>query len=540
MLEAVDSIIPFRSPPLQPRVESGVEFQRLWVQSGLEAVAPVDPAPQPALASDSVEEHPETSVEEPFFDQWTIPESGVDLASTPLVPNFGDGRDTSPDAGEIAAAFFGLKLQPIKAQSAISEGTPASTKLAPTLPVLTEALNATHDSRSPALSAELRLQSENAPLATAIAPTESGLHGEVLAIPPPSATADLLPDPFTPDVIPHPHPDQVSVGIVIPAPHPASKAMSSDSLDLTIRTGDKAARSTLDKAPRGAPQGARPIPPVTGAGDSPEPSKLGATFLGGEQDAVSERALSPAAIFSPPRTDGGESGSIGRAAEEILDQPLNGRFETRKVLLPHTAQAQTLAPAAPVAAGAAVAKPSAMAELNTQPLSANPPQANAEPATVIQALQGVDTAPTAQPVLQLLQPVPHPKSVPRSAQTSRTEISNQIITAVVDRSSGTIELALQPDELGHLRIQLRPEGEVTRVVLHANREETLEFLRRHASDLEQDLGSSGFSNPQFSFEHDPSPPDDMVAEPSPLGPLAPTPLQISNLGQGGKRLDLRL
>lgn len=64
---------------------------------------------------------------------------------------------------------------------------------------------------------------------------------------------------------------------------------------------------------------------------------------------------------------------------------------------------------------------------------------------------------------------------------------------------GPLELALSPEELGRLTISIQQDGDFVRVTMIAERPETLDLLRRHASDLVADLRQSGFSGASLSF-----------------------------------------
>jgi hypothetical protein len=62
-----------------------------------------------------------------------------------------------------------------------------------------------------------------------------------------------------------------------------------------------------------------------------------------------------------------------------------------------------------------------------------------------------------------------------------------------------VELTLTPDELGKIRLILTPDGDKVRVVLHAERPETMDLMRRNTDAFVADLRTAGFNNPSFSF-----------------------------------------
>ena len=61
------------------------------------------------------------------------------------------------------------------------------------------------------------------------------------------------------------------------------------------------------------------------------------------------------------------------------------------------------------------------------------------------------------------------------------------------------ELSLAPEELGKLRILMTPDGDKLRIVIQAERPETLELIRRNSESFTADLRQSGFAGTSFSF-----------------------------------------
>ena len=99
-------------------------------------------------------------------------------------------------------------------------------------------------------------------------------------------------------------------------------------------------------------------------------------------------------------------------------------------------------------------------------------------------------------------PAPPAAAMPAAAPPlPPSAIIAQITQALNTAAPATIELTLQPRELGRLRLVLRPaEGarDIT-VLLGAERAETLDLLRRHAGMLEGALRDLGFTRARLDF-----------------------------------------
>lgn len=77
--------------------------------------------------------------------------------------------------------------------------------------------------------------------------------------------------------------------------------------------------------------------------------------------------------------------------------------------------------------------------------------------------------------------------------------AQQVVQAAVRLTDGAVELRLEPEELGRLRMSLVPDGEKMRVLILAERPETLDLLRRHSAELERDLRALGYASTEFRF-----------------------------------------
>lgn len=135
------------------------------------------------------------------------------------------------------------------------------------------------------------------------------------------------------------------------------------------------------------------------------------------------------------------------------------------------------APDSPVAAQTALLQADSSA-VQTLP---DPPRLHTSPSAMLLGAQQ-----TAQPALA-------------SPQTLPAAVPAQLMQHTTAAQSGGVEVLLQPAELGHVKFQMQQQGDTVRVVLTAERAETLDMLRRHADQLLQEFRQAGFSQASLSF-----------------------------------------
>ncbi len=86
-----------------------------------------------------------------------------------------------------------------------------------------------------------------------------------------------------------------------------------------------------------------------------------------------------------------------------------------------------------------------------------------------------------------------------TAQASAKPIVMQIVHLAPQLGQQVVEISLNPEELGKLRLSLTSvEGALT-LSISADRSETLDLLRRHASDLGQQFSDLGYDSIEFQF-----------------------------------------
>lgn len=265
--------------------------------------------------------------------------------------------------------------------------------------------------------------------------------------------------------------------------------------------------SVMQAVPADLP--ALPEPVVAESGDSEVPAADRAARRGEENVVVAD----PPDIRMDRRSL--PLAQPGMAREERLWRSLWPAAEARSV--PTVVAAEAAAPApAPDKGGALPAAP-AMAEAEDQPADdpdAVSPLAKPEPKAPVAdradpAVAGPVNA-TPGPLLGIVPPIDDPVSHilhPARALPSRPmpaapapPVQVQIVQALSSGGAVT-ELRLAPGELGHVRIGMRHEGDRLVMTVLAERQDTLDLLRRHAGELATELRAAGHSGLDLSFGH---------------------------------------
>ncbi|SFB05556.1 hook-length control protein FliK [Poseidonocella pacifica] len=90
----------------------------------------------------------------------------------------------------------------------------------------------------------------------------------------------------------------------------------------------------------------------------------------------------------------------------------------------------------------------------------------------------------------------HPFRHPAGAQF----VSAQIAQVVKSSQTGTVEISLNPQELGRVRLSISPTEAGVHVTLNVERPETADFLRRNADALMQEFDGAGYESVTYSFD----------------------------------------
>jgi hypothetical protein len=96
---------------------------------------------------------------------------------------------------------------------------------------------------------------------------------------------------------------------------------------------------------------------------------------------------------------------------------------------------------------------------------------------------------------QRLSPVQSP---PAQVETVR-HVASQLAGAVADRPGRPTEIALNPEELGRVRLTISAVDTAITLNISAERQETTDLLRRHIDALAQEFKELGYDDISFSF-----------------------------------------
>ncbi len=103
------------------------------------------------------------------------------------------------------------------------------------------------------------------------------------------------------------------------------------------------------------------------------------------------------------------------------------------------------------------------------------------------------TAPPMRELGQHTQPLRSSPELPRL-------IAAQLAEVIRSNPEKPIELTLNPEELGRLRMTFQTEASTLNVILQVERPETLDLMRRHIAQLAQDMHALGYDEVSFSFQ----------------------------------------
>ena len=141
--------------------------------------------------------------------------------------------------------------------------------------------------------------------------------------------------------------------------------------------------------------------------------------------------------------------------------------------------------------------------------SSEPRLAPTQPLTAVPAVNALtDPAPLEGQIETALADIraPGPTSVQShipmaqaAPQHLHATVAKQIADAAQNSSDQQIELTLSPAELGKVRMSLSSTDAGVSVLIHADRPETLDLMRRNIGDLESEFADMGYGNVDFAF-----------------------------------------
>lgn len=176
---------------------------------------------------------------------------------------------------------------------------------------------------------------------------------------------------------------------------------------------------------------------------------------------------------------------------QVAVQPSGQMVEKKFDSKPATAQSETIAPRSAAQASPDIA-------------SIKPPesklQITAEVRSDVDTFGlGISDKPQVQRSLQTAMPVAQPN--PGQPQTAEAKIALQISTAISNTSKDTVEIRLDPPELGRVIISITQSDSGLSATVTSEKAEVSDLLRRHAELLSRELAKSGFSEVSLEFSH---------------------------------------
>lgn len=299
----------------------------------------------------------------------------------------------------------------------------------------------------------------------------------------------------------------------------------------------------FDPAPAAAPaarQGPGPAQPLA---EQPAATQAGTTQAGAELTAKA----AVAAFVPPPATP--TAARYGSSLVKSLGEDPAAPHGDTKATTRATVSATTGAPGtAPSPAAFAESKTRADSSAPaTAPLADMPAQiaeGGGDPAMLLRDADSARTDPARADGLRTDQP---------RAEVARAA-GNQLVEAVRHGPNGNTEVALNPEELGRVRLGMTSQDGALHVSIIAERPETQDMLRRHIGQLQTDFRALGYTDVTFDFGHGG---EQTARRPAPEPPLAamgdgtdpgrtvgdrsaPSSADMSRPGGTTARLDLRI
>ena len=140
---------------------------------------------------------------------------------------------------------------------------------------------------------------------------------------------------------------------------------------------------------------------------------------------------------------------------------------------------------------------------SSRPVSPQPPQATDtrpfEALVQVDASRGPGGAWRLDAASGSGQPAEARAAVHTAAPLRSMPVAEQMGVAIGSARDGSVELRLDPPELGRVQIHMHTSDDKVRAVVMAERPETQDLLRRHAELLTRDLSAAGFDRVSLDF-----------------------------------------
>ncbi|WP_420585927.1 flagellar hook-length control protein FliK [Ruegeria sp.] len=208
----------------------------------------------------------------------------------------------------------------------------------------------------------------------------------------------------------------------------------------------------------------------------------------------------------------------------------------------------TPAPAAPIVAAPQSARPDrppSFVQMQLMATDTSGMQGDSVSPSEVEDIQSVREAPGHTPTRDAGTNL-HALTASARSETARA-VANQMASVITARpQSGTIEVALNPEELGRVSIVMNGRDDGLHMTIAAERPETLDMMRRHISVLEAEFRNLGLGDLSFDLgtssdaQQDGSDPDtDDQFMPSQSEQVAEVDSALPRIGADG-RIDIRL
>lgn len=148
--------------------------------------------------------------------------------------------------------------------------------------------------------------------------------------------------------------------------------------------------------------------------------------------------------------------------------------------------------------------------------------------------------------------VPSQHHIDTSRADMARSVGQQIAAGLAMQNDRPVELTLSPEELGRVRLHMQSNDQGMIVTVQADRQDTLDLMRKNIDSLSRELHEMGYSDVSFSFSQNPN--QDQSAQQEATNPDTPPsdtplptretisqlqPIRIS-LDADGRGLDLRI